>query len=208
MLVFLSETVDISPGSCVGGFGLALSSFLLCVVLLFRFEVVACAWGGAQFARANRWALVCGAIAAVGALGVAAFQYRSGWQGDVHLAFAAMFFIGATLWMLLNTYLDYQLRTMPRGCALGVARVGVPAVTVALLVFTLVTNGTGSGSISRNVRDSWNEVQAGVEISLFLTNMAYVGMQYFPFRKLNVRLEIGNDGTGAADGSSALPLLI
>ena len=219
LVVYLSETVDISPGSCVGGFGLALSSFLLWIAVLLRHAVVAETPGGGAFSRSNRWAFIVGTLACAGALGVSAFEYRNNWQGDVHLMFAATFFIGATLWVLIHTWVDAKLGILPpvRGGTLaGALRAFYPGATCVLLAFTLATSSRSNGGISRDARTTWNEIEAGVEISLFLTIMGYFSLQMGPFRRLRfglgVSLEGGaheepetiNDGTAAAHQ----PLLI
>lgn len=93
--LFLSETIDNPPSSCVGSFLLSPACALMAIVVLLRREQLAPVTPPHRF-----WWL--GPLGAFGGHGVASFQVHN--APSVHFTFAAIFFNALTLYIMSSVW--------------------------------------------------------------------------------------------------------
>ncbi|GMI14854.1 hypothetical protein TrLO_g12328 [Triparma laevis f. longispina] len=98
---FLSSSLDFSPASCFGSFGLSPVSFLLPIIGWVRYEQVR----EVTKSIINRIMVMSSFVSAIGAHGVASFQAHN-WM-TVHLFFAFLFFGGGSLVVVCAVTTDY-----------------------------------------------------------------------------------------------------
>lgn len=127
---FLSVSIESKPASCIGSFGLSLTSLLAPVLAFIRYTYVKMHisgnLSGADATKAqllNTRALRFAVLSGLAGHGVASFQSKTDdkngsflWVVVVHLLFALVFFSGGGLYCFYSHYIDRmcpQLGTVP-----------------------------------------------------------------------------------------------
>ncbi|XP_066916428.1 modulator of macroautophagy TMEM150B-B-like isoform X1 [Clytia hemisphaerica] len=128
---YISDTGDFKPNSSIFTLFLILSSFATLVIAIVRFYQIA---AEARCSIANRAALVSAFLFLLGKIVVSSFQLSS--NIFVHFAAAGLYFLGATIYTLLQCYITYRFlgdsinkerfvkdSTWRRGCIVYLIRV-------------------------------------------------------------------------------------
>lgn len=126
--IFLSETIDYAPSSCIGSFLLSPACALMAVVVLLRKEQLA-----AVTPPQTCWWL--GALGAFGGHGVASFQVHN--APSVHFSFAGVFF-GATSAYVVRSVWHERVHSAPtRSDTCALVRLASAVLTPLLILGAL-----------------------------------------------------------------------
>lgn len=129
--LFLSESIDYAPSSCVGSFLLSPACALYATTVYLRHEQL----GAMGLAPRGRW---LGLVAALGGHGVASFQVHNAFL--THYGCAALFFVGSTAYVMLCAAHERRRAVPTRSRACSVVR-QVAAVLAPLLVLYVLVVG-------------------------------------------------------------------
>jgi len=118
ILPYISATFDYPIASCIGTFGLTVTSTLIVMLVLIR-AVFAQRWIGHKSGlhhshhkalyTLNVIGTIVGLIFTLCIFGIASFQYHV--KPMLHNGFAAILFLSGTIYTLLQTVLDFKMRT-------------------------------------------------------------------------------------------------
>ncbi|GMH98413.1 hypothetical protein TrVE_jg1011 [Triparma verrucosa] len=193
---FLSSSLDFSPASCFGSFGLSPVSFLLPIIGWVRYEQVR----EVTKSKVNRVMVVSTFVSAIGAHGVASFQAHN-WM-LVHLFFAFLFFGGGLLVVGSVVVTDHfcsgfgtvLMRNYRRFAAV---MVGCCLASMGVVAVLFVGLGGECGDVCQKAQF----VNAVFEITVMVLMLSFY-VSFIPeFRgwKFRVIIERGEEGEGRLD---------
>jgi hypothetical protein len=171
--LFLSESIDFAPSSCLGSFLLSPACALMAVVVLLRKEQLAPVTPPQPL-----WWL--GPLGALGGHGVASFQVHN--TPVVHFAFAALFFGATTLYVMLSVRHEHVHSAPTRSEVCARVRIAsavfapLLVLSAAVLVPFIVAAVANGEAVSF---DDSSDEPAGTHIAVYVTLLSFVEISIY-----------------------------